>query len=109
DLLLREAYLGWYHEIISLNHKVKKAEQKISYQIAGPLCFSGDIIARNYLLTEVKAGEYLAILHSGAYVSSMMNNYCGRLNPAQVMLGDGGEIKLIRRRQKKEDLWQYDL
>jgi len=105
-ILPREAYLNWYHEIILLRENLDN--ETISYHLGGPLCFSGDQIARDYTLPCLKPGDKLAILHCGAYTTDMQNNYCSKLAPAHVLAKDQ-EFKLARRAQTPTDLWQYDL
>ena len=61
------------------------------------------------LPAEVKPGEVLALLNSGAYSLAQMFPYNGRPLPAAVMIGEGGQADLIRKRDTYEDLVTNDL
>jgi len=84
------------------------------YKVAGPLCDSGDVyfdIERHgrlpdyrLLPRDVKPGEVLGLLNSGAYSFSQMFAYNGRPLPAAVMVRDGGRAEVIRKRDSYEDL-----
>jgi diaminopimelate decarboxylase len=76
--------------------------------IAGRCCESGDLIAKDIMLPEVKAGEYLAVLATGAYNYSMASNYNRVPRPAVVMVS-GGKAKLAVRRETYEDLIRNDI
>jgi diaminopimelate decarboxylase len=58
---------------------------------------------------EVKPGELLALLNSGAYSLAQMFPYNGRPLPAAVMIREGGKAELIRHRDTYEDLVTKDL
>ncbi|MEZ7890974.1 MAG: hypothetical protein QMC67_04425 [Candidatus Wallbacteria bacterium] len=111
NALLRVAYLDWYHEIAVLDKdfKLKSADKNTrTYSIGGPLCFSGDILARDRILPKIEAGDHLVLMHTGAYCKAMMNNYCGRLFPDQYVV-ENGEFKLSSRSQKLEDLTYLEM
>ena len=75
--------------------------------IAGPVCESADILARNCNLSAA-AGDLIAILDVGAYGMSMAGNYNARPRPCEVMT-DGDSAKLIRRRETAQDLFAAEL
>lgn len=72
--------------------------------IVGNICESGDIIARNRLLPPLQAGDILAVLDAGAYGYAMASTYNNRLRPAEVLVDQQGEARLIRRRETFADL-----
>ena len=54
-------------------------------------------------------GDVIAICDVGAYALEMMNDYCGRMQAAAVMISDDQQVKLIRRRSEPEDLLRFDI
>lgn len=76
--------------------------------IGGKCCESGDLIGENMPLQAVSAGDYVAVLATGAYNYSMSSNYNRNPKPAVVMVRDG-EARLIVRRESYEDLVKNDL
>ena len=77
-----------------------------TYDIVGPICESGDWLARERQLA-VAAGDLLAILGAGAYGMSMASNYNSRGRAAEVMV-DGDRAYEIRRRESVEDLFALE-
>ena len=73
------------------------------YTVVGPVCESGDIIARDRRLPKVERGDLVAILDAGAYGFSMSSQYNGRPRCAEVLVCDG-EADLTRSRESVEDL-----
>jgi diaminopimelate decarboxylase len=71
--------------------------------VVGPVCESGDFLAKNRPLPPMKRGELLATFSAGAYGMAMSSNYNGRVRAAEVLV-DGATHKLIRRRETMEDL-----
>jgi diaminopimelate decarboxylase len=84
------------------DEKVKK------YTIAGKCCESGDIIAEDIMLPEIKEGEYLAVLSTGAYNYSMASNYNRNAIPPVVMVEDGKDYIAVKK-QTLEDLVRNDM
>ncbi|MDR3076466.1 MAG: diaminopimelate decarboxylase [Synergistaceae bacterium] len=76
--------------------------------IAGKCCESGDIIIRDIMLPEVRRGDVIAVLCTGAYNHSMASNYNKNPIPAVVMIKDGTP-RLSARRQSYEDMFARDL
>jgi len=84
DFLLRRVYCprDWVHEIFVLDHRgLPKAGSPVPVTIAGPLCFAGDIIARDILLPPVEQGDWIIIRDVGAYALSMWSRHCSRSIP----------------------------
>lgn len=71
--------------------------------VVGPICESGDYLARDRWLPPLATGDLLATFSAGAYGMMMASNYNGRLRPAEVLV-DGANHRLIRRRETYEDL-----
>jgi diaminopimelate decarboxylase len=76
----------------------------IPTDVVGPVCESGDFLAKDrYLPASLKRGDLLAVFSAGAYGMAMSSNYNGRRRAAEVLV-DGTQTKLIRRRETFEDL-----
>src|SRR5205823_6290401 len=71
--------------------------------VVGPVCESGDFLARNRRLPPLKRGDLLATFSAGAYGMAMSSNYNSRPRAAEVLV-DGDSHWLIRRRETFEDL-----
>jgi len=101
NTLIRPAMYGSYHPIIVAN-RLNDPPKEI-YDVAGPLCESGDILARDRMLPEVSEGDLLAILNAGAYGFSMSSQYNSRPRCAEVLVKDG-RYAPVRERESLEDL-----
>jgi diaminopimelate decarboxylase len=71
--------------------------------VVGPICESGDYLARQRLLPPTRRGDLLAVFTAGAYGFSMSSNYNNRPRPPEVLV-DGNQFRIIRRRETYEDL-----
>ncbi|MDR1083765.1 MAG: diaminopimelate decarboxylase [Deltaproteobacteria bacterium] len=98
--LIRPSLYGSYHEILPV---IDHNRPKVKVNVVGPVCESGDFMAQDRELSEVKAGECLAVFGAGAYGFSMSSNYNSRPRPAEV-LADGQSYRVIRARETLEDL-----
>ncbi|QYF94780.1 diaminopimelate decarboxylase [Massilia sp. PAMC28688] len=76
------------------------------YDVVGPVCESGDWLARERALT-VKQGDLLAIMQAGAYGLTMSSNYNTRGRAAEVIV-DGSELHLVRERENPADLFALE-
>ncbi len=101
NTLLRPTMYGSYHHIVVANNMNAEASEKID--VAGNVCESGDLFARDRLLPELKEGDLLAILNAGAYAYTMASQYNSRPRPAEVMVNKS-EVDVIRRRESYSDL-----
>jgi diaminopimelate decarboxylase len=98
--LLRPSFYGSYHQIKTV--RKPGIETQIA-DVVGPICESGDFLARDRELPEVKAGDYLAVMSAGAYSFSMGSNYNSRPRPPEVLV-KGDEFFIIRKRETWDDL-----
>jgi diaminopimelate decarboxylase len=98
--LIRPSLYGAYQEVEPIKLGNSK---KIVCDIVGPICETGDFLARDYEIEDVQNGEYLAVFSSGAYGFTMSSNYNSRPRAAEVLV-DGADYKLIRQRESLEDL-----
>ena len=81
-----------------------KTERKINkIDIVGPVCESGDFLALDREMPELREGDLLAIMSAGAYGFVMASNYNSRPLPAEALVR-GEKFALIHKRQTSEDL-----
>jgi diaminopimelate decarboxylase len=76
---------------------------KTPYDVVGKCCESGDILAIDYPLGEVRSGDTLITYSTGAYGYSMASNYNGALKPAVIFV-NGKEINMAIKRETLSDL-----
>jgi diaminopimelate decarboxylase len=98
--LLRPTLYDAYHAIQPV---VLNSEQTLTVDVVGPICETGDFLAQDRDLTEVKHSDLLAVMSTGAYGFTMSSNYCSRLRVAEVMV-NGDRFDIIRKRQDYIDL-----
>lgn len=101
--LIRPSLYNAYHEIVPL--KKAPGPAKVKVDVVGPICESGDFLAKDRTMPEVSRGDLLAVLTAGAYGFSLSSNYNARPRPAEVLV-NGGSYKVIRERGKIEELWR---
>lgn len=105
--LIRPSLYSAYHEILPLVKSSKQnfldSHKDITVDIVGPICESGDFLAKNRKLPSFKEGEYLSVMSAGAYGFSMASNYNSRPRVAEVLV-KGNQAYLIREREAYKDL-----
>lgn len=101
NLFLRPVMYDAYHEVVVANKLNEQAS--VLSTVVGPVCESGDIIAKDRMLPPVKRGDLIAILDTGAYGFSMSSQYNGRPRCAEVLVHDGA-VDLIRSKESVEDV-----
>ncbi len=112
DLFLRKCLHpdDWHHDMTLLtpSGEIKGGELR-DYVIAGPLCFSGDIIDRAAPLPEAGEGDYLLIHDAGAYTFSMWSRYNSRQSPKVLGYYDpGADFEILKPREEVSEalnLW----
>jgi diaminopimelate decarboxylase len=102
DLLRPAMYEAW-HGVLPVQQRNQPA---IRYDVVGPVCESGDWLARNRDLA-IEQGDLLAIMSAGAYGMTMASNYNTRPRAAEVMV-EGDKAHLIRRREAPSDLFALE-
>ena len=100
--LARPSLYGAYHAIVPVHEK--GAEREV-VDIVGPICETGDFLAKDRELPQVEQGDLLAVMSAGAYGFSMSSNYNSRPRVAEVLV-DGGSYALIRQRETLASLVQ---
>lgn len=98
--LLRPSLYNAYHKIEALT---SKESQPRAVDVVGPVCESGDFLAKNIMLPELEHNDLLVVHSAGAYGFGMGSNYNTRGRSAEVAL-ENGKARLIRRRESFEDL-----
>jgi diaminopimelate decarboxylase len=104
--LARPAMYGAWHGVLPVSARALHASPERA-DIAGPVCESSDMFARDRLVAPLQAGELVAILDCGAYGSTMSSTYNARPLAACVMtgLGDARGFVLTRQRGRIDELW----
>jgi diaminopimelate decarboxylase len=98
--LMRPALYDAYHGIRPvMGHNAPK----VTYDVVGPICESGDVFTKDREIAEVSKGDLVVLETAGAYGFAMASNYNTRPLPAEVMV-DGNKIAIIRQRQTLDDL-----
>jgi diaminopimelate decarboxylase len=97
DLMRPALYEAW-HDVLP----VRQGGDEGTYDIVGPVCETGDFLARDRRLP-AREGDLLAIMSAGAYGMSMASNYNTRPRAVEVMV-EGNDIRLIRERETVADL-----
>ncbi len=101
NLLVRPAMYDAYHRIVVANKAGEKSSEL--YTIVGPICESGDILARDRFLPRIEKDDLIAILDVGAYGFSMSSQYNGRPRCAELLVHDG-KVDMIREKESYDDL-----
>ena len=77
--------------------------EQIVADVVGPICETGDFLAVDRRIADLRRGDLLAVMSAGAYGFVMSSNYCSRLKVAEVMVRDD-RFHIIRARQNYEHL-----
>ena len=104
---IRPSLYEAYHTIapvINPRRRVKKAR----YDIVGPICESGDFLAKGRVLPALKQGDLLAVMGAGAYGYTMSSNYNSRPRASEVMV-DRSRFFVVKKRETYKDLVKGEL
>ena len=99
--LIRPSLYEAYHDIRPVVQSAG-AEEAV-FDVVGPICESGDFLAKDRRMPEVKRGGLLAVMGAGAYGFSMSSNYNSRPRVAEVIVR-GSDYHIVRERETYEDL-----
>jgi diaminopimelate decarboxylase len=97
--LLRPSHYNAYHRI----EAVESVDGRSRVDVVGPVCESGDFLALDRELEDLRAGDLIAIHSAGAYGYAMASNYNTRPKPAEVLV-DGDRFALVTERESYEHL-----
>ncbi len=106
--LIRPALYQAHHEIIPVKQTAGKQVTTSVVDVVGPVCESGDFFARDRALPNVKPGDLVVLLDTGAYGMSLTSNYNTRPRPPELLI-TGDKAQLIRRRETLKDLFGPEL
>ena len=98
--LVRPSLYDAFHEIRPVH--ITDAPE-IAADIVGPICESGDFLARSRQIADLSQGQLIAVMSAGAYGFSMSSNYNSRPRAAEVLVS-GDSFSVIRQRETGEDL-----
>jgi diaminopimelate decarboxylase len=98
--LLRPSLYSAYHQIVPLSLQTYEHEK---VDVVGPICETGDFLARERTMPKSKRDDYLAVMTAGAYGFSLSSNYNARLRPAEILV-NGEKIRIVRKRETIDDL-----
>jgi diaminopimelate decarboxylase len=100
--LIRPPLYDSYHEIRPVNEaRLGGPMEKVD--VVGPVCESGDFLAKDRDLAQAEEGDLLAVMSAGAYGFAMSSNYNTRPRAVEVLV-DGDRYAIVRRRETYEDL-----
>jgi diaminopimelate decarboxylase len=99
--LLRPSLYGAYHEIRPVRDGSRA--KTVTVDVVGPVCESGDFLAKDRAMPDAKPGDLLAVMSAGAYGFTMASNYNSRPRVPEVMVR-GSEIHVVRAREEYADL-----
>ena len=98
--LIRPALYHAHHEIVPLR---KNGLPPVTADVVGPICESGDFLARDRLMANAMPGDYLAVCAAGAYGFVQSSNYNSRPRAPEVLV-EGAGYRVIRQRETYLDL-----
>jgi len=101
NTLIRPSFYGSYHHAAVANRFCVPGE--VDYDIVGPICETGDYLARDRLLPKVEEGDLIAMYDAGAYGYVMSSQYNSRPRCREVLV-KGDSVSLIREAESLDDL-----
>ncbi len=110
DFMLRRAYhpQDWHHDFLVCDAagRLKPETETARWTLAGPLCFSGDILGKDVVLPDMAPGDLVIIRDVGAYTMGMWSRHCSRGMPTVLGYDEaaGPEFKLLRAKETVEDM-----
>jgi len=116
--LIRPALYGSFHKIWPvrtarplsecLTARASRNSGCIKADIVGPVCESGDFLAKGRVLPQVNEGDLLCVFSAGAYGMSMSSNYNSRPRAAEIMVS-GSTFRTVRRRETYDELLRSEM
>ena len=102
DMARPTLYQAW----MDVQPVLARAGDAVTYDVVGPVCESGDWLARDRALS-VEPGDVMAMMAAGAYGFTMASNYNTRGRAAEVLV-DGDAVHVVRRRENPADLFALE-
>ena len=106
NTLIRPAMYDSYHYIQDGSKFGKACTSR--YDIAGPICETGDYLGHDRVLPDVEEGDVMVVYNAGAYGFSMSSNYNSRPLCAEVLVNEG-KAELIREREQVDEQWRHQI
>ncbi len=103
--LVRPSLYGSFHRIDEVE---QQGRAPFDCDVVGPICESGDFLAKDRQLAEVRQGERLAVYSAGAYGFTMSSNYNSRPRACELLV-DGDQVTVARRRETFESLVAHEI
>jgi len=112
DLFLRKCYnpTDWHHEISITDSKgkLKNGTDIIPYIVAGPLCFAGDVLAKDIVLPYAQENDFILIHDAGAYTLSMWSRYNSRQMPKVIGYTTGEKsFEILKKREDMDGVQRF--
>ena len=110
DMLMRPVYLPeqWKHRFLVLDSRGHlKSGDASPWTIAGPLCFAGDIVARDTPLPPIEVGDLVAVRDIGAYTLSMWSRHCSRGMPLVLGCSGADQVRVLRQSETPADIARF--
>lgn len=98
--LLRPSLYGAFHDILPV---IKNSRKKVLSDIVGPICESGDFLAKERMINRASQGDLIAVMSAGAYGFTMSSNYNSRPRVAEVLV-TGRDFFVVKERETYKDL-----
>jgi diaminopimelate decarboxylase len=105
--LIRPALYGAYHAMVPVR-EAGAAAPRTPADVVGPVCESGDFLAKDRPLPPLRPGDLIAVRGAGAYGAVMSSHYNSRPFAPEVLV-DAGRARLIRKREALESLWRDEI
>ncbi len=105
--LVRPSLYNAYHEIFPVQEPQSGGTAEI-VDVVGPVCETGDFIARGRELPAAQEGDLLAVMDCGAYGMVLASNYNARPRPAEILV-QGKTVKVVRRRETATELLRNEI
>jgi diaminopimelate decarboxylase len=102
--LVRPSHYMAYHEMVEVEPRGRPAAE---VDVVGPVCETGDFLARDRTLPGLDRGERIAVLGTGAYGFVMASNYNTRPRPAEVIV-ENGRWWVSRPRERLDELYRSE-
>ena len=105
NTLIRPAFYGSFHHVAVANKLNKAAD--VLYDVVGPICETGDFLAKDRLLPKVEEGDLIAVYDTGAYGFTMSSNYNLRGRACEILVKDG-TASVIREAESIDDMLRLE-
>ena len=112
DMFLRKCYRpeDWHHDIFLVDQEghIKATREMELYNVAGPLCFADDFIAKGIYLPKAEPDDFIIIRDTGAYTLSMWSRYNSRQIPPVIgYTDDGDKFHILKKGESPEDVINF--